>query len=143
MGYSYVSDHPGSSLQRMRFLQFNGNLVIMTGLLIIAGVIFSGLTVCMFSLINIQIDDLYGYYIAIPGLSVMPLLANWLVNNSPQLVDRIAPVIARIFTPLVLITLAIYLVTVMVTGKNPYQDREFLLLFNVMLIAVMAIIVFS
>lgn len=143
MGYSYVSDHPGSSRKRMRFLQFNGNLLIMTGLLIIAGVIFSGLTVGMFSLINIQIDEFYGYYIAIPGLSVMPLLANWLVNNSPQLVDRIAPVIARIFTPLVLITLAIYLVTVMVTGKNPYQDREFLLLFNVMLIAVMAIIVFS
>jgi len=30
-----------------------------------------------------------------------------------------------------------------VTGKDPYNDRDFLLIFNIMLIGVMAIIVFS
>lgn len=143
MGYSYISDAPFDPQKRMSFLQYNGNLIIMTGLLIIAGGAFSALTLGMFSLINVDIEEFYVNYIIIGGLSMAPLIATWLVQTSPQLVDKIAPVIARIFTPLVLITLTIYLVTVVITGKNPYQDREFLLLFNLMLIAVMAIIVFS
>ncbi|MFP4064859.1 MAG: hypothetical protein ACLFS0_05045 [Bacteroidales bacterium] len=61
----------------------------------------------------------------------------------PQLVNKVSPVIARIFTPIVLITLTIYLAAVIITGKDPYNDREFLLLFNTLIIGVMAIILFS
>jgi len=39
--------------------------------------------------------------------------------------------------------LVIYLFAVIFTGKDPYNDREFLLIFNVLLIGVMAIILFS
>jgi hypothetical protein len=58
-------------------------------------------------------------------------------------VNRISPLIARIFTPLVLAMLIIFLATMIFTGKNPYQDREFLLIFNALLIGVMALIIFS
>lgn len=47
------------------------------------------------------------------------------------------------FTPLVLTTLVIYLIAVIGTGKDPYNDRDFLLIFNLLLIGVMAIILFS
>jgi uncharacterized membrane protein YozB (DUF420 family) len=39
--------------------------------------------------------------------------------------------------------LVIYLVAIVYSGKNPYNDREFLLIFNTLLIGVMAIIFFS
>jgi uncharacterized membrane protein YozB (DUF420 family) len=39
--------------------------------------------------------------------------------------------------------LAIYLTAIIYSGKDPYNDREFLLIFNVLLIGVMAIIFFS
>jgi len=42
-----------------------------------------------------------------------------------------------------LITLVIYLISIILTGKDPYSDRDFLLVFNLMLLGVMAIIVFS
>jgi len=48
-----------------------------------------------------------------------------------------------VFTPLVLTTLVIYLIAVIGTGKDPYNDRDFLLIFNLLLIGVMAIILFS
>ena len=51
--------------------------------------------------------------------------------------------IAKIFSPLVLVMLLIYLVAMAYSGKDPYNDREFLLIFNVLLIGVMAIIFFS
>jgi hypothetical protein len=48
-----------------------------------------------------------------------------------------------VFTPLVLTTLVIYLIAVIGTGKDPYNDRDFLLIFNLLLIGFMAIILFS
>jgi hypothetical protein len=39
--------------------------------------------------------------------------------------------------------LVIYLVAVVYSGKDPYNDREFLIIFNVLLIGVLAIIFFS
>jgi uncharacterized membrane protein len=44
---------------------------------------------------------------------------------------------------LVLITLVIYLIAIPISGKDPYNDRNFLMIFNIMLLGVMAIIVFS
>lgn len=42
-----------------------------------------------------------------------------------------------------LITLVIFLISIFVTGKDSYNDRDFLLVFNLMLLGVMAIVVFS
>src|SRR5690606_40035712 len=50
-------------------------------------------------------SDLYFRYIGIFGLAAAPLLATYLVQVNPQLVGRVSPVIARIFTPFVLIML--------------------------------------
>lgn len=42
-----------------------------------------------------------------------------------------------------LVTLVVYLVAMAFSGKDPYNDREFLLIFNALLIGVMAIILFA
>jgi hypothetical protein len=55
----------------------------------------------------------------------------------------VSPVIAKIFSPLVVVMLVIYLAAMVYSGKDPYNDREFLLIFNALLIGVMAIIFFS
>ena len=39
--------------------------------------------------------------------------------------------------------LVIYLIAIVYSGKDPYNDRDFLLIFNALLIGVMAIIFFS
>ncbi|MEM9719446.1 MAG: hypothetical protein AAGA10_09370 [Bacteroidota bacterium] len=44
---------------------------------------------------------------------------------------------------MVLVTLIIYLTAIIISGQDPYNDREFLLIFNALLIGVMAIILFS
>ena len=77
------------------------------------------------------------------GLPAAPILGTYLTQANPQLVDKVSPVIAKIFSPLVLVMLVIYLVAMVYSGKDPYNDREFLLVFNGLLIGVMAIIFFS
>lgn len=72
-----------------------------------------------------------------------PIFANYLIEKNPRLVNKVTKVIARVFTPLALVMLIIYLAAISYTGKDPYNDRDFLLVFNILLIGVMALILFS
>lgn len=143
LGASFVGDKLKSYQKRLEFLRFNGDLVVMTGLLLIAGGLLTGITLGLFSLIELNIEEFYFKYIAIWGLAAAPIVGTFLVRTNPQLVNKVSPVIAKVFTPLLLVMLVIYLFAVILTGKDPYNDREFLMIFNLLLIGVMAIILFS
>lgn len=143
LGYSFAGGNWKSHTQRIDFLRFNGDFAVMSALLVLAGILFTGITIGLFELIGLHIQEFYAKNIVVWGLSGIPILSAYLVVNNPQLVNKISPVIARIFTPLVFITLLVFLVAIIYTGKNVYNDRNFLLLFNGLLIAVMAIILFS
>ena len=123
-------------------LRPNGDLVVMTAIILIAGILLTMITLGLFSLINVRIEGYFEYIVTF-GLSASPIVGTYLVQQNPQLVNKVSPVIAKVFAPLVLITLIIYLTAVISTGKDPYNDREFLLIFNMLLIGVMAIILFS
>lgn len=143
LGYSFAGGNWKSHSQRINFLRFNGDFVVMSALLVLAGALFTGINIGLFELIGLHIQEFYGKHIAVWGLSAIPILSTYLVLNNPQLVNKISPLIARIFMPLVFVTLLVFFVAIMYTGKNVYNDRNFLLLFNGLLVAVMAIILFS
>jgi len=142
-GFAYVGDKLNDYQRRLDFLRYNGDLVVMATIMLIAGVALTVITLGLFELIDIKIVEFYRQYIAVWGLAALPIVGTYLVQANPQLVNKVSPIIARIFTPLVLVMLVVYLIAVIVTGKDPYNDREFLLIFNALLIGVMAIILFS
>ena len=143
LGYTFTGKEPGNFQKRLDFLRYNGDMIVMTGLILIAGGALIAITFNLFNLIDLKIDTFFEQYVVVWGLPAAPIIATQLVRTNPQLVNRISPVIAKLFTPLVLLMLTLYLVAVIITGKDPYNDREFLLLFNALLIGVMAIIFFS
>ena len=142
-GFVFTVDERHSFAARIGYLRYNGDLLVMTALITIAAVIFSMITFGLFNMIGMDIERFWEQYVIVWGAPAVPILANVLVRENPSLVNRISPLIARIFTPLVLAMLTIFLATMIFTGKNPYQDREFLLIFNALLIGVMALIIFS
>lgn len=129
--------------KRIDFIKYMGDLAIVFALIAIAGGLLTGITIGLFSSIGLNIEKLYFQNIVLSGVFAAPVVATYIIEKFPSLVSRTAPIIAGIFSPLVLITLIVFLVTIMVTGKDPYNDRNFLLIFNVMLLGVMAIIIFS
>jgi hypothetical protein len=143
VGFVYVHKRPGEAARRLGFLGFNAEVVVMSGLLVISGGIFSGITVGLFDMIGINLLDYLGEYFILWVLPAVPLVATWLVMSNPRLVSMVSPVIARVFTPLALVMLLFYLAAMLMSARDPYQDREFLLVFNLVLIGVMALIVFS
>lgn len=143
LGFTFVGGQLNDYHKRLDFLRFNGDLVVMGTITLIAGGLLTGITLGLFELIQINIEQFYGEYIVVSGLAAAPIFATYLVDTNPQLVNKVSPVIAKIFTPLVLVTLVLYLSAIIYTGKDPYNDREFLIIFNLLLIGVMAIIIFS
>jgi hypothetical protein len=143
LGFAFVNGANNNTEKRLAFLSFNGDLVVMTTLIVIAAGILSGATIGLFSLIGLDIKEFYFENVVLFGLPAAPILGTWLTQTNPQLVGKVSPVIARIFSPLVLVMLVIYLIAMIYSGKNPYTNRDFLLMFNVLLIGVMAIIFFS
>lgn len=142
-GFSFVGSIKRESEKRLGYLKFNGDLVVMTTLIVIAGGIMSGITIGLFELIGFKIEEVYFQYVGIMGLAASPIVATYLIRTNPQLVGKVSPVIAKIFSPLVLIMLLVFLSAMAFSGKDPYNDREFLIIFNALLVGVMAIIFFS
>jgi hypothetical protein len=143
LGSAFVDNYLTDYNKRLDFLRYNGDLIVMTTLILIAGGIMTGLTIGLFSLIGFKIEQFYFEYFGVFGLASAPIVGTYLTQTNPQLVNKVSPVIARIFSPLVLIMLVIYLGAIVYSGKDPYNDREFLMIFNALLIGVMAIIFFS
>jgi hypothetical protein len=142
-GFAFSGGLKNTEEKRLGYLKYNGDLVVMTALILIAGGIMTGITIGLFSLLGFSIEKFYFEYVVVIGLPAAPILGTWLIQTNPTLVGRVSPVIARLFSPLVLVMLVIYLGAILYSGKDPYNDREFLLIFNALLIGVMAIIFFS
>ncbi len=143
LAYSFIGGDLKDQQKIINYLHFNGDFVVMASIMVLSGVLFTAITINLFTLIGFNIETFYAKHIAIWGVSAIPILATHLVQNNPQLVNKISPVIAKIFTPLVLITMLVFLLALVYTKKDIYNDRNFLLLFNALLISVMAIILFS
>jgi hypothetical protein len=116
---------------------------VISVILFLAGMLFTVLTIGLFELIGMNIAEFYVKYIGIWGISAIPILGTYLINTNPQIINKVTPIIAKIFTPLVFINLTIYLVILIGKGKYPHQDRNLLLIYNALLVGVMALIFFS
>lgn len=143
LGYIFIRGEHHNTKLKIDYLVFNSNIAVLSAILVISGGIFSALTIGLFNLIDIKIETFYFNYIVISGLSSIPLISSYLIENNALLVNKITPLIAKIFSPLALIMLVVFTTTLLVTGKDIYSNRNFLLLFNAILIGVMALILFS
>ncbi len=143
VGITFIGNDLKNAEKRMEYLRYNGEVLINIVIILIGGVILTVLTNALFSVININISDFYLHYIVVYGIAASPIVATHLTVVRKKSANDFAPYIAKIFSPLVLITLVIYLITVAVLQKNPFTDRSFLLIFNIMLLTVLTIIIFS
>lgn len=142
-GLAYLGKDWKQSVSRVNLLKFVGDLLIISGLLLLCAGISSALTINLFESIHFPIGEFYGKNIVGWLLAPIPLVGVYLLQTNTQLVSKISPIIAKIFSPIALVMLSAFLVVYLTNGQTKIQDREFLLLFNGILIAVLALIFFS
>lgn len=129
--------------QWLNYLKFNGDWLVLTALLTITGFLLIILTHALFGLINIKLSNVLGDRFFIWVTLITPLVSAWLALNNTQLVGQISPAIARIFAPLLTLSLLAFLLVLGVSGQSLFNDRNLLLIFNVLILGVLAITVFT
>ncbi len=143
LGINFVGLDLRNDESRLDFLRFNGDFLILSGILVIVGGLFTAIVINLFMAIGIKIEDFYFDYLAVFAGASLPIISTFLTQSNPSLVNKVSPVVAKICSPVVLIMLIVYLGAVLFSDKDPYNDRNFLLVFNLLLLGVMAIILFS
>ena len=143
LGINFVGLDLRNDESRLDFLRFNGDFLILSGILVIVGGLFTAIVINLFMAIGIKIEDFYFDYLAVFAWAALPIISTFMTQSNPSLVNKVSPVVAKICSPVVLIMLIVYLGAVLFSDKDPYNDRNFLLVFNLLLLGVMAIILFS
>lgn len=142
-GITFVNNNLSSDELKLKFIKRNGDIVVLSAVILCAGMLLTALTLGLFSLIKIEIHKFYFDYVVMIGCASAPLVANYMIENSPKLINRVAPFIAKVFTPLVLISITCFLIALIFFSNDPFSSREELMTYNLLLIAILAIIVFS
>ena len=143
VGVAYVGGRWRSDGRRMDFARFTGELAIYFTLLAIGGAVLTGLTVAVLRLVGIDPEPVLGNWVlpfAVPGALVV---AAWLVEAKQNVVENIAPVLTRVFTPLTIVMLLILLGALATAGGLGEVDRELLILMDAILILVVGLLLYS
>lgn len=143
VGFAFTGDQYCLCSQRIAYLKLNGEFLILYACMAISGMLLTGLTTQLFYFLGMNIEEFYFTNVVLIGAAALSIVAVYLVTRNIKLAKNIAPYIAKIFSPLVLVTLLVYLVVIIWVGKNPFLDRDFLLSFNGILLVVLAVTIFS
>ena len=142
-GIIFINFDIKNNIKRMEFIRFNGELIILTGLILILGFILCLITIALFQAINIDILFIITNFIAVLGIVAAPIVANYLISQKPDVIKKVVPALAELFTPLVLVMLIAYFIALLTSIKNIFDDRDLLMLMNIVLVLVVAIIIFA
>ncbi|MDX1561630.1 MAG: hypothetical protein R3305_01815 [Gammaproteobacteria bacterium] len=143
VGFVFTADAWRESAARIRFVRYNGELLILATLVGLGLFVFSALTVGLFQLVLDDIEELYFANIGLIGAAAVPVAATYLYDVVFKRHTGIASVLARVFAPLFLVMTSLYLIVAFGGGQSPFVDRDFLILFNGLLIVVLGMTVFS
>ena len=140
VGIAYTGSEWRGVSRRMDFLRFSGEIFIYETLLVCGIFVISGLTIVLFESIGIDAENYVFENFALPAAIASPIIAAYLVDQKKSVVENFAPILARIFAPLLLCVMLVFLGTMAVLQKSPFLERTFLIEFDLMLILVLGIV---
>jgi hypothetical protein len=143
VGLVYAADRWREDDARMDFLRTTGEAFIYGTLVICGGAVLTLFTELIFAALGIEIMQPYLRTVGIGGVVAAPVVAVFLVSAKKSIVENIAPVLSRIFTPLFLATMLAFLAVMAILKKSPLTERDTLLAVNVMLILVLALVIYN
>jgi hypothetical protein len=127
----------------MDFVRFSGELFIYYVLIALGGGVIVAFTVMMFGAIGLDAEWLVERWIVPCGAAGAVIVAAWLVEAKQSVIENMAPVLTRLFTPLVTILLIAFLVTMMWTGRPIDIQRQVLIAFDLLLVVVTGLVLYS
>ncbi|QFZ18954.1 permease prefix domain 1-containing protein [Saccharothrix syringae] len=143
VGLAYVSDDLRSPRRRMDFVRFTGEWFVYYVLIALGGGVLTAFTVGTFTAIGISPEGFVSRWLVPCGAVAAVVVAGWLVEAKQSVVENIAPVLTRLFTPLFTAVMLGFLVTFGLTGDGIDVEREALILFDLLLVVVLGLLLYS
>ena len=143
VGVAYVAGRWRSDARRMDFARFTGELVIYFVLLALGGGVLLGLMVGVLSMVGVDVTTAMGEWVlpfAVPGALIV---SAWLVEAKKNVVENIAPVLTKIFTPLTIVMLLTVLTALVASGSLGSVNRDLLIAMDAVLILVECLLLYA
>lgn len=143
VGLAYVGGRWFGGKERMNFVRFSGELAIYYVLIALGGAVLTGLTMMMFNAIGIDAGWLAQDWIVPCGAAGAVIVGSWLVEAKQSVIENMAPVLTRLFTPLFTLVLLVFLATMAWTGSPINVDRDILIGFDLLLALVVGLVLYA
>src|SRR5690606_28146094 len=99
VGVAYAGGRWRDDAARMNFVRFSGELFIYYVLIALGGGVLMGFTFAIFQSIGIDIEPYVETWLPCGVLGAV-IVASWLVEAKQSVIENMAPVLTRLFTPL-------------------------------------------
>jgi Domain of unknown function (DUF4153) len=143
VGFAYVRSRRFAGAGRMDFVRFSGELAIYYVLIALGGGVVTAFTFMMFSAIDMNPDWFVAGWLIPCGAMGAVIIGSWLVEAKQSVIENMAPVLTRLFTPLFTILLLAFLVTMGWTGNPINVKREVLIGFDLLLAVVVGLVLYA
>jgi hypothetical protein len=142
VGIAYAGGRWGKSAGRMDFVRFSGELFIYYALIALGGGVLVAFTMGMFQAIGIDAEPVVEDWLPC-GMVGAVIVGSWLVEAKQSVIENMAPVLTRLFTPLFALTLIAFLGTMLWTGRGIDLERNALIAFDLLLVLVLGLLLYS
>ena len=143
VGIAYAGGRWSEVAARMDFVRFSGELFIYYVLIALGGGVLTAFMAMMFQAIGVDVEPYFQSWLLPCGAAGAVLVASWLVEAKQSVVENMAPVLTRLFTPLFAAVLVVFLGTVLWTGRGIDIERNVLIAFDLLLVVVLGLLLYS
>ena len=143
VGVAYTGGDWRSNRRRMDFIRFTGEWLIYFVLIGLGGGVLVLFTVGTFDAIGLDAEGFINSWLLPCGAMAAVIVSAWLVEAKQSVIENMAPVLTRVFTPLFAITLLAFLVAVTWTNNGIDVQRDVLILFDLLLVVVLGLLLYA
>ena len=143
VGFAHAAGDWRSHDKRMDFVRFTGEWCIYYGLIALGGGVFAGSAAGIFAAIDLDAGQFIGLWLVPCGAAGAVVVAAWLAESRQGVLERIAPVLTRLFTPMFAALLAAFLIAVALTGRGIDVGRGVLIFFDLLLALILGLAIYS
>jgi hypothetical protein len=143
VGVAYVGGDWRSDRRRMDFIRFTGEWLIYFILIGLGGGVLIAFTLGTFEAIGLDAEKFIQSWLLPCGAMAAIIVAAWLVEAKQSVIENMAPVLTRVFTPLFAVTLLAFLVAVTWTNNGIDVQRDVLILFDLLLVVVLGLLLYA
>lgn len=141
--YAYAGGAWRSHERRMSYVRFSGEWLIYFVLIALGGGTLVGFTLFVFHAIGLDAEHAVQAWVLPCGVAGAVIVAAWLVESRQGVIENIAPVLTWLFTPLFAGLLLVFVATMAWTGSAIGVGREVLIGFDLLLVLVLALVLYS